>query len=88
MILGGLVTSAAATVTGTLPTGPVLDAANTFAIGDVVSWSIIKVGANNFTVDPASGHTVIGSVTVATATSGSFITRKTAANTFVSYRVA
>lgn len=87
-ILGGLVTSAAAAVTGTLPTGPVLDAAAEFAIGDSVDWSIIKIGANTFTVDPASGHTIVGLLTVATATAGRFRTRKTAANTFVTYRLA
>lgn len=87
-ILGGIVTSAAAAVTGTLPTGTVLDAAAEFAIGDTIEWSVIKVGANNFTVDPASGHTIVGNAVVATTTSGRFRTRKTAANTFVTYRVA
>jgi hypothetical protein len=88
MIFGGIVTSAAATVTGTLPTGAVLDAASTMAVGDVIRWSIIKTGANAFTVAPAaSGHTIVGSATVATATSASFVTRKTAAETFVTYRV-
>jgi hypothetical protein len=87
-ILGGVVTSAAATVTGTLPTGAVLAAALELAIGDAVEWSVIKVGANDFTVaDAATGHTVIGDRVVATATSGRFLTVKTAATTFVSYRV-
>jgi hypothetical protein len=89
MILGGILTSAAATVTGTLPTGAVMDAAGSFAIGDVIRWSIIKVGANAFTLAPAaSGHTIIGATVVATATSASYVTRKTAAETFVTYRVS
>jgi hypothetical protein len=87
-ILGGVVTSAAATVTGTLPTGAVMNAAVQMAIGDAVEWSVIKTGANDFTVaDAATGHTVIGDRVVATATSGRFLTVKTAAATFVSYRV-
>ena len=87
-ILGGVVTSAAATVTGTLPTGAVMNAAVQMAIGDAVEWSVIKTGANAFTVaDAATGHTVIGDRVVATATSGRFLTVKTASATFVSYRV-
>lgn len=89
MMFSGILTSAAAAVTGTLPTGAVLDAASTMAIGDVVRWSVIKVGANTFTMAAAaSGHTYVGNTAVATATSASFVTRKTAAATFVTYRVA
>lgn len=86
-ILGRIVTSAAATVAGTIPTGTVMDAAAEFAIGDSVDWSVIKVGANGFTVTAATGHTIVGVAVVATATSGLFRTRKTAANTFVTYRI-
>ena len=87
-IMGGVVTSAAATVSGTLPTGAVLNAAVELAIGDALEWAVIKIGANAFTVaDAASGHTVIGDRVVATATSGRFLTVKTAAATFESYRV-
>jgi len=88
MMISGIVTSAAAAVTGTLPTGTVLDAAVQMEIGESFDWSVIKVGANAFTLDPAAGHTVIGSVTIATATSAHLRTRKTAANTFVTYRLA
>jgi hypothetical protein len=87
-ILGGIVTSAAAAVTGTLPTGAIMDASGSYAVGDVIRWSVIKVGANAFTMAPAaSGHTYIGNTTIATATSASFVTRKTAAETFITYRV-
>jgi hypothetical protein len=88
MMTAGIVTSAAAAVTGTLPTGTVLDAAVDMEIGESFDWSIIKVGANNFTVADAATHTVVGALVVATATSGQFRTRKTAANTFVTYRLA
>ena len=86
-MLGGLVTSAAATVAGTVPTGTVMDAASEFAISDSFDWSVIKVGANAFTVTAATGHTLVGDAVVATATSAVFRTRKTAANTFVTYRI-
>ena len=90
MILSGIVTSTtAAAVAGTLPTGAVLDAASEFAIGDSFDWSVIATGANAFTVTAAAtGHTIVGTAAVATVTSGAWRTRKTAAETFVSYRIA
>ena len=86
-MLGGIVTSAAATVAGTIPTGTVMDASSEFAINDSFDWSVIKVGANAFTVTAATGHTIVGVAVVATATSGLFRTVKTAANTFITYRI-
>lgn len=87
-ILGGIVTSTtAAAVAGTVPTGTVMDAATNMQIGDSVDWSVIATGANAFTVTAASGHTLVGTAVVATLTSGHFRTRKTAAATYVTYRV-
>jgi len=90
LILGRIVTSTtAAAVTATLDTGAVMDAAGTFAIGDSFDWNAIATGANAFTVTAAaSGHTVVGTGAVATATSGAFRTVKTAAATFVTYRIS
>jgi len=88
MIVTGLVTSAAATVAGTVPTGTVMDAAVEMAIDEAIDWSLVKVGANDFTVTAATGHTLVGVAVVSTATSALFRTRKTAANTFVTYRLA
>lgn len=89
-IQGGLVTSTtAAAVVGTVPTGAVMDAAVQMSVGDSVDWSVIATGANSFTVTAAaSGHTLVGSGVVATVTSGLFRTRKTAADTFVTYRLS
>lgn len=88
-ILGGIVTSTtAAAVAGTVPTGAVLDAASQLAIGDAVEWSVINTGANAFTVTAATGHTIVGAAAVATATSGRFATVKTAAATYVTYRLS
>lgn len=88
-MLGGIVTSStAAAVAGTIPTGTVLDAASEFAIGDSFNWSVINTGPNTFTVTAAADHTIVGTATVATATSALFRTRKTADNTFVTYRIA
>ncbi len=91
MILGGIVTSTtAAAVTATVDTGAIMDAASTFAIGDSIDWSVINTGgANAITVTAAaSGHTVVGAGAVAASSSGRFRTRKTAADTFVTYRLS
>ena len=87
MMASGIVTSAAATVAGTVPTGTVMDAALEMEIGESFDWTVIKVGANSFTVTAATAHTLVGSGVVATATSITFRTRKTAAATYVTYRL-
>lgn len=88
-LLGGIVTSTtAAAVAGTIPTGAAMDLASEFAVDDSFDWSVINTGANTFTVTAASGHTIVGAAAVATATSGYFRTRKTAADTFVTYRMS
>lgn len=88
-LLGGIVTSStAAAVAGTIPTGTVMDAASQFSVNDSFDWSVINTGPNTFTVTAATGHTIVGASAVATATSGHFRTRKTAANTFVTYRLS
>lgn len=88
-ILGGIVTSStAAAVAGTVPTGTVMDAATEMAIGDAVHWSVINTGGSNaFTVTAATDHTLVGGGAVSANTSGLFLTRKTAATTFVTYRI-
>lgn len=88
-IMGGIVTSStAAAVAGTIPTGTVMDAASDIAIGDSFDWSVINTGPNTFTVTAATDHTIVGVAAVVTVTSGLFRTRKTAANTFVTYRLS
>lgn len=88
-MLGGIVTSTTAgAVAGTVPTGATMDLASEFAVGDSVDWAVINTGPNTFTVTAASGHTLVGAAAVATATSGNFRTRKTAADTFITYRLA
>lgn len=88
-ILGGIVTSTtAAAVAGTIPTGTVMSAASDMAIGDSVDWSVINTGPNTFTVTAATDHTIVGTATVLTLVSGLFRTRKTAATTFITYRLS
>lgn len=89
MILSGIVTSTtAAAVAATLDTGAIMDTAGEFAVGDSFDWAVINTGPDTFTVTAAaSGHTVVGAGAVATATSAVFRTRKTATDTFVTYRI-
>lgn len=89
LILGGIVTSTTgAAVAATLDTGTVMDTVSDFAVGDAIDWSVINTGANTFTVTASSGHTIVGVAAVATVTSARFRTLKTAANTFVTYRLS
>lgn len=91
LILGGIVTSTTgAAVTATLDTGAIMDAAVSMNVNDWFDWSAINTGgANAFTVTAAaSGHTVVGAGAVAASSSGRFRTRKTATNTFVTYRLS
>ena len=90
MLMNGLVTSTtAAAVTATLVTGTLFDAASSFAVNDYVDWSAINTGGTNaFTVTASTGHTIVGTAAVAANTSGRFRTVKTAANTFVTYRLS
>lgn len=90
MMITGIVTSTtAAAVAGTVPTGTVMDAAFlNMQIGDSFDWSVIATGGNAFTVTAASGHTLVGTAAVATVTSGLFRTVKTAAATYITYRLS
>lgn len=90
LVFSGIVTSTtAAAVAATLDTGTVFDAAQTFLVGDYVDWSAINTGGTNaFTVTASTGHTIVGTAAVAALTTGRFRTTKTAANTFVTYRLS
>lgn len=89
MLGSGIITSTtAAAVAGTVPTGTVLDAAFEMEIGDSFDFSVIATGANAFTVTAAAGVTIVGIAVVATVTTGRFRLRKTAAATYIIYRVS
>ena len=91
------------TVAYTLPLGTSMDNSSdaSFAIGDSFDWVLINLSddetADTFTVTANTGHTIVGNAVVnadATAdnnlwnnSSGQFRTRKTAAATFITYRI-
>jgi hypothetical protein len=92
-LLTQIITSTSATaVSLTLPTGTLSDAGvsgGTSAVNTSFDYSIINLGSavGDVTMVAGTAHTIVGSVTVAVGTSGRFRCRKTATNTFVSYRV-
>ena len=99
----GLITgthAAGATQAYTLPTGTLLDASTSFAVNEYFDWTLINLSAaaaDTITVTAGADHTVVGTMIVQSAHSTTglisgnaarFRTRKTAANTFVTYRLA
>lgn len=102
-LLDGIITgthTVGGTAAYTLPTGTLMDAGLEMDIGEAFDWSLINLSAaaaDTITVTAGTGHTVVGTMIVASAhaTTGAlygnaarFRTRKTAANTFVTYRIA
>ena len=92
LLTGIVTTSGTVAITLTLPTGTLTDAGVTgpaLPVNGCFDWAAINTGtsAGAVTVAAGTGHTLVGSATVAIGTSAGFRTRKTAANTFVSYRV-
>jgi hypothetical protein len=91
MILAGIVTSTtAAAVVATLDTGAVMDTVMAgMRIGDSFDWAAINTGgANAFTVTASAGHTIVGSGVVALGSAATFRTRRTAAQTWITYRLS
>ena len=87
-LLGGIITStSAAAVAATVPTGTLLDAGAKLGVGEAFDWALIVTGANAVTVTAGVGHTLVGNAVVATVSSGNFRSRKTAQNTWVTYRI-
>ena len=91
-LLGGIRTGTpSANIDLQLPTGTSMDLVfDNFQSNQAFSWSIINLAptANSITVTVNDGHSVVGNMVVAAATSARFLTRKTAANTFVTYRAS
>jgi hypothetical protein len=88
-----ITTNSATAVAFTLPTGTLTDAGilgGQLLVNQSFDWSIINTGSavGVVTVSGGTGNTLVGSGVLAITTSATFRTRKTAANTFVTYRVA
>jgi len=90
-ILTGIVTSTLTQARNLqLPTGANLDLATEWAIGESFDCTFITLGAFILTITVNTGVTIVGAaVTAATAGSTArFRLRKTAADTFIAYRIS
>ena len=90
-LLNGIVTATpTASRNVQLPTGAALDLVSEFAINDSIDFSVVTLAAFALTVTVNTGVTIVGAAATA-ATTGStarFRLRKTAADTFVVYRIS
>lgn len=98
-IITAVPTATGATAAYTLPTGALIDAGVTMEVDDSFEWTIINsalAAADTITITADTGHTIVGGAIVQslhattggiTGYSATYRTRKTAADTFVSYRV-
>ena len=92
-LLTSIVTTSGTTaITLTLPTGTLTDAGVTapaLPVNGCFEWAVINTGTSSgaVTLAAGTGHTIVGGAGVAIGTSAGFRTRKTVANTFVTYRV-
>jgi hypothetical protein len=86
----GIITSTSAAATDmTLPTGTDTQAGFSGTYDNFTfEWSVINTGPSLVRVLAGTAHTVVGSGSVATGTSGRFASRRTATNTFVTYRLS
>ena len=93
LLTGIITTNSATAVAFTLPTGTLTDAGilnGQLLVDQSFDWSIINSGSvvGVVTVSGGTGNTLVGSGMLAITTSATFRTRKTAANTFVTYRIS
>ena len=91
-LLTGIVTSTSATAVAlTLPTGTLSDGGFAAIANDQsFDWSVINLGSASGAVTMTAGtaHTYVGNATVAINTSARFTSRRTAATTWVTYRIS
>lgn len=73
-----------------LPTGTALENVSQFAVNDSIDWTLITLAAFALTITVNTDHTIVGGAATGAAAGNTarFRTRKTAVNTFVTYRIA
>ena len=72
-----------------VPTGTDTDTGTVSEANQSFDWVLINLstGLNTITVTAHTDHTLVGNMLVGSTSSGMFRTRKTAANTFITYRI-
>ena len=85
----GIITYTGTAATLTLPTGTLTEGGFSGIYTNMAfEWSVINTGAGICTIGAGTAHTIVGTATVAIGASARFVSRRTAANTFVSYRLS
>lgn len=87
----GIISTTGTSYTVTLPTGTAIDAGFSGIPANVdigFDFSVVNTASGTITLAVNTGVTSLGTLTIATATSAMFRLRRTAANTYVVYRLA
>ena len=85
----GIIQYTGAAATLTLPTGTLSEGGFSGIYTNMTfEWSVINTGSGTCTIGAGTAHTIVGGATVAAGASGRFASRRTAANTFVTYRLS
>ena len=79
-------TGAAANIT--MPTATTLDAANNWAVGSSLPFSLINTGSGTATILGNTGVTLLGNMAVTAGSSGLFHLRKSATSTYIVMRIS
>ena len=93
-LLGNIITSTSAVAVAlTLPTGTLTDAgilSGTLGTDGRFDWYVLNLGSavGIVTMLAGTGHTFVGLSTIQITSQAGFRTRKTATNTFVTYRIS
>jgi hypothetical protein len=89
-LLTGIIQYTGAADTLTMPTGTSIEGGvpATFPTDMSFDFSVINTGSGTVTVGTNTGLTLTGGMTVAAGASGLFRVRKTAANTYTTYRIS
>jgi hypothetical protein len=85
----GIIQYTGSAATLTLPTGTLSEGGFSGIYTNMTfEWSVINTGSGTCTIGAGTAHTIVGGATIAAGASGRFASRRTASNTFVSYRLA
>jgi hypothetical protein len=85
----GIIQYTGSAATLTLPTGTLSEGGFSGIYTNMAfEWSVINTGSGTCTIGAGTAHTIVGGATIAAGASGRFASRRTASNTFVSYRLS
>lgn len=71
-----------------LPTGTIMEGLFNSSVDMGFDWDIINTTTGTITLSASTDHTIVGTTTTLTGISSSFRSRRTALNTWVTYRIS